>query len=910
VSIAGFGYIRRQAYYLSRTYIVVSQLVPLPAKKNTISANEFWQTIQLKHERDASFFLIDGSVAHCNLAALNLLGTSDVTRILGLTPAAFLNAAGNSDQPLPELLKDNQARSALRGLCKTFDGQLIEVEVRTSTIVNSPENIIQLTIRNLTSLPLSLPSSTKEKSIPLSAQTLSRVHEALHHEREILEMIAQDKPLTHILEDVCDRMETLLDNGGLCAIMLHNTERGTLNLGAAPSLPEEFCSALQNLHVDLHSGSCAAALHTNQISIAEDIASSPIWSNYGDLALAHGLRSCWSLPIRTAFNSVLGSIDVYHRIPHSPGKDEQALMIDAGALIALAIDKRNMEQSLEDSEERYRAVVTNLTEGIMVVALQGQILTCNPSALRILKIADISTAGRRHRYFHRIISDDGGMIKIGDDPASQVFRSGIPIFNLSIGLELQDHTIVWLLVNVLPIVQANTDLAKAVLISFTDTTEVRETQRQLQYIATHDALTGLPNRHQLSQRLSMALANAEHQQKKIALLFLDLDRFKNVNDTAGHAAGDTLLCDVATRLSSCIRTTDMLARLGGDEFVIVAEEFDSALHLKDLAERVLARMREPFLIDSNEYHLGTSIGISVFPHDATDGATLLRCADSAMYLAKELGRNNYQFFTTELNVRAQHRYALEKNLRRALSEQEFLVYYQAKVCLKTSRIVGAEALIRWQMPDVGLIPPDEFIPISEEIGLILPIGRWVLEQSCRQAKIWRETLAPELVISVNISPKQFQDPSLLNSIKQVLHDTGLPGCALQLEITEGLLMGELELLLPIFNAIKKLGISISLDDFGTGFSSLSYLQRFPIDNLKIDRSFIRDIPEKQDSVVLTRAIIAMATALGLSVTAEGVEKSEQLQFLTESGCQEMQGFHFSKPLSATDFENLLTNYRV
>jgi EAL domain-containing protein (putative c-di-GMP-specific phosphodiesterase class I) len=319
-------------------------------------------------------------------------------------------------------------------------------------------------------------------------------------------------------------------------------------------------------------------------------------------------------------------------------------------------------------------------------------------------------------------------------------------------------------------------------------------------------------------------------------------------------------------------------------------------------------MREPFSIDGNEYHLGTSIGISVFPHDATDGPTLLRCADSAMYLAKESGRNNYQFFTTELNVRAQHRYTLERNLRRALVDQEFLVFYQPKVCLRTSRIIGAEALIRWQTPDADLIPPNEFIPFSEEIGLILPIGRWVLEQSCKQAKLWRDQFVSDLVISVNISPKQFQDPHLPKFIKQILEDNELPGEALQLEITEGLLMGEVELLLPLFQSIKKLGVSISLDDFGTGFSSLSYLQRFPIDNLKIDRSFISAIPGNQDSVTLTHAIIAMANALGMSVTAEGVEQSEQMSFLKESGCQEIQGFYFSKPLSVIDFEALLENH--
>jgi diguanylate cyclase (GGDEF)-like protein/PAS domain S-box-containing protein len=563
-----------------------------------------------------------------------------------------------------------------------------------------------------------------------------------------------------------------------------------------------------------------------------------------------------------------------------------------------------MEQSLATSEDRYRSVVNNLTEGIMVIGPGGKILTCNPSAKRILKIKDLDTIGRRHRYFKRIFREDGSEMRIGEDPASTVFRSGEAIANLSVGIQLSDQSIAWLLVNAQPInpggMHHKTD---AVLISFTDTTEIRETERQLQYIATHDALTGLPNRHQLQQRLSYALSHAYNQ--KVAVIFLDLDHFKNVNDTAGHAAGDGLLCDVARRLSSCIRATDMLARLGGDEFVIVVEEFATSQHLKELAERILTKMREPFVIEEHQYHLGTSIGISVFPHDGTDGPTLLRCADSAMYVAKESGRNNYQFFTSELMIRAQHRYTLERNLRRALIDDEFLLYYQPKVSLSDGKIVGAEALIRWQMPDSMLIAPNDFIPFAEEIGLIVPIGQWVLTAACRQAQIWREQFDFDFKISVNISPKQFQDPNLCALIFDSLQETGLAPSALQLEITEGLLMVEADHLSAVFSTIKDLGVSISLDDFGTGFSSLSYLQRFPIDNLKIDRSFIREIPENQDSVVLTKAIIAMSNALGMTVTAEGVEKIEQMHFLKEAGCQEIQGFYFSKPVSINDFSELL-----
>lgn len=882
----------------------------IPVAGNKPVTDTEWHSRLSTREQDAIFLLLDNKLVYASPSGLALLGATEQSQLSGAPADRFFSDA----QYGHEALRFTEGAAAQHGVpaarlcyCKTLDGQLIEVEVRVSYFAHGQQAATQLTVRNLMASPLAVapPVTPKIDKPILLRQPPSRVHEALHHEKEILEMIALDKPLHHILEDVCDRMERLLDNGSVCCVMLLDTDKRHLALGAAPSMPVEFCQEFERLPVGLDSGSCGAAIYHGQVTIVDDIDASPLWQSKRDSVLRHGLHSCWSLPIKTAFKVILGTVDVYHHSSRSPSEDEQALIMDAMDLIALAIDKKNMEQSLEQSEERYRSVVTNLTEGIMVLGPMGKILTCNPSAQRILKIEDPLTAGRRHRYFERIIGEDGTAVRLGDDPASMVFRNGTAIVNLSIGLELRDHTVAWLLVNVLPITDHGSGTVSAVLISFTDTTAFRETQRQLNYIATHDALTGLPNRHQLHQRLLQALSN--NQQHKVAVIFLDLDRFKNVNDTAGHAAGDSLLCNVATRLNSCIRTTDMLARLGGDEFVIVAEAFDSAQHLKELAERVLARMREPFLIDGNEYHLGTSIGISVYPHDASDGPTLLRCADSAMYLAKESGRNNYQFFTTELNVRAQHRYTLERNLRRALSEQEFLVFYQPKVCLRTSRIVGAEALIRWQMPDSSLIQPNEFIPISEEIGLILPIGRWVLEQSCRQAKIWRDNFVSDLIISVNISPKQFQDPQLAKFIRQILEETGLPGNALQLEITEGLLMGDVELLLPVFHAIKKLGVSISLDDFGTGFSSLSYLQRFPIDNLKIDRSFISAIPGNHDSVTLTHAIIAMAKALGMSVTAEGVEQIDQMVFLKDSGCQEIQGYYFSKPLSVTEFEDLLAH---
>lgn len=880
--------------------------LPPPLLSSNIPAyilDDEWHATLLEQHPDAFYVLIDNRIAYANPAGLALIKAADLVQVLGLKPEAFLLARqpGGGIIPTPGNHDDLHFYQ-----CIALDGQQQEIEVRSVSFDYQGQPAILLSARETHRHGLQVFSRNGNDSLDAKA---SRIHEALHHEKEILEMIALDKPLVHILEDVCDRMERLLDNNALCAISLFDHSSKQITIGAAPSLPETFTSLLNNIEVGTDSCTAAAAVHYNRLTIVQDIAHSPMWEKFKASALEHGLQACWSYPISTAFNSVLGTVDVYYRHRHSPGEDEQAMIIDACDLIGLAIDKKNMEQTLEESEERYRSVVTNLSEGIMVIAPGGQILTSNPSALRILKIDDITKISRRHRYFKRLMSEDGKDIRLGDDPASTVVRTGKPILNLSTSVELSDGSIVWLLINCFPIFKNRSTSVSAVLLSFTDTTQVRETQQQLKFMASFDALTGLPNRHQLNLRLTRALTDSQQKKQRVAILFLDLDRFKYVNDTAGHAAGDSLLRDVAKRLSSCIRTTDLLARLGGDEFVIVAENVEDVQYLRDLSERVLARMRDPFIIDGNEYYLGTSIGISISPHDGLDASTLMLCADSAMYHAKESGRNNYQFFTTELNTRAQHRYTLETNLRRALTEQEFLVYYQPKISLQTSRIVGAEALIRWQMPGQGLIPPNEFIPISEEIGLILPIGRWVLEQVCQQTKYWRDNLVPDLVVSVNISPRQFQDVTLCDFIAATLQKSGLPPSALQLEITEGLLMGEIDRLLPMFNAIKALGVSISLDDFGTGFSSLSYLQRFPIDNLKIDRSFISKIPENQDSVVLTHAIIAMANALGMSITAEGVENAEQMFFLTDSGCQEMQGYYFSKPLPVEQFEKLLKNNR-
>jgi diguanylate cyclase (GGDEF)-like protein/PAS domain S-box-containing protein len=574
-------------------------------------------------------------------------------------------------------------------------------------------------------------------------------------------------------------------------------------------------------------------------------------------------------------------------------------------LVGVAVQKDRVERSLQESEERYRSVVNCLAEGIMVQSRDGTIVACNPSAERILRLQPGTAVGKKDLNLRRMFTEDGSEITTEQLPSQIALRRGEAILNLTMGVETTDGSIVWVSQNVLPIRQAGEEDVSSVLVSFTDVSAVKEAQQRLKFLATHDTLTGLPNRAFLVERLSHALSLAQRQNHRIALLFLDLDRFKHVNDTIGHEAGDQLLQTVTARLSACIRETDTLARLGGDEFVVLAEGFEDASYLTSLAERILRTISDPFRLRGYEYYLGVSIGISVHPEDGEDGTTLLRCADSAMYAAKENGRNNYQFYTQELNARTQRRYHLEKNLRHALSSEQFILHYQAKLDLQSGRIVGAEALLRWNHPELGLISPVDFIPVAEETGLIVLIGRWVLEQACRQAAAWRRQFNPGLRIAVNLSPRQFQDEQLVDVIKDLLQETRLPAPALELEITESLLIGDTDKLKPMFDALTDLGVVFSLDDFGTGYSSLSYLQRFPISNLKIDRSFINGIPENRDSVALTQTIIAMANALTMTVTAEGVEEERQMHFLQEAGCREMQGNYFSKPITAEDFARLL-----
>jgi diguanylate cyclase (GGDEF)-like protein len=449
-----------------------------------------------------------------------------------------------------------------------------------------------------------------------------------------------------------------------------------------------------------------------------------------------------------------------------------------------------------------------------------------------------------------------------------------------------------------------------------DVTERKSAEEQVRFLAYHDGLTGLFNRNAFFEQLDRAVSLAKRHRRRGALLFLDLDNFKRINDTLGHATGDRLLKGVADRLQQCLRTTDFvaradgdgndaIARLGGDEFTVLLSEVSHSEDAAAVARRIIEVLREPFIIDRSELLVGASIGITVYPTDGDDIITLLRNADSAMYRAKEQGRNNHQFFNTCINESAARRFALERKLCRAFENHELRLYYQPQVQIDTQRITGVEALLRWEDAEYGAVSPAEFVPLAEEAGLILPIGEWVLRTACWQAKAWKDAGLPPVKVAVNISALHLKNEGLIETINRTLWDTGMDATYLELEITESAFMENRERAVAILREVKRIGISVSLDDFGTGYSSLSYLKGLPVDTVKIDRSFVRDVVMDGDDASITTAIILMAKALRLRVVAEGVETEEQMDFLSARGCDEVQGFLYSPPVSADAIIELL-----
>jgi len=431
-----------------------------------------------------------------------------------------------------------------------------------------------------------------------------------------------------------------------------------------------------------------------------------------------------------------------------------------------------------------------------------------------------------------------------------------------------------------------------------DITERKVAEGRVQFLAYYDSLTGLPNRALLHDRLINALANARRRGEKVALLFIDLDRFKNINDSLGHSVGDCLLQEVATRLRGLAREQDTVARLGGDEFLVVLNAITDIGDIAVVAERILKAFHCEFVVQGHSFNISCSLGVSVSPEHGEDVETLVKHADAAMYRAKEKGRNNFQFFTPKMTAEVVERLELESNLRQALEGNELFLVYQPQMELSTGNLIGLEALLRWRHPEMGMVAPDRFIRVAENSGLIIPIGEWVLRTACLQAKRWQDDGTTAVPVAVNVSAVQFRQEGFRDVVERVLRETGLAPHYLELELTESVLLTNADVMLSVLRDLRAMGVRLDIDDFGTGYSSLSYLRQFPVSKLKIDRSFVQHVAENPDDAAITGAIISMARSLNLKVIAEGVETEEQMAFLRAHQCDEIQGYYFSKPLEA------------
>jgi diguanylate cyclase (GGDEF)-like protein/PAS domain S-box-containing protein len=568
-----------------------------------------------------------------------------------------------------------------------------------------------------------------------------------------------------------------------------------------------------------------------------------------------------------------------------------------------AVERKASEEALFVEKERAQVTLNSIGDAVVCTDIAGNITFLNVVAEKMTGWQGKEAAG--HPMAEVLQITDATSSETTPNPMALAIVRNI-IMNLPPNCTLvrRDGFKIPIEDSVAPIHDREGQATGAVIV-FHDVSVARTMAEQLAHLAEHDFLTGLPNRMLLNDRVAQAITLAPRHMKKVAVLFLDLDGFKHINDSLGHPIGDKLLQAIGKRLGECVRGSDTVSRQGGDEFVVLLSEVEHAEDAAISAVRLLQGVAGSYSIDMHDLHVSASIGVSIYPDDGLDAETLIKNADTAMYQAKENGRQSYQFFKPSMNVRAVERQSIEESLRRAMERQEFTLHYQPKIDLRTGEITGAEALLRWTHPVRGPVSPAQFIPVAEDCGLILPIGKWVLREACKQARVWQNAGLALGTIAVNISAMEFRDDKFLEEVFAIINDTGLDPKFLELELTESVLMKRAEATESILKTLRARGVKVAVDDFGTGYSSLSYLRRLPIDALKIDQSFVRQITTDPDETTIVTAVIGMGRSLKLRVVAEGVETQQQLAFLQEHECDEAQGYYFSRPIIPQQFVKLL-----
>jgi len=732
----------------------------------------------------------------------------------------------------------------------------------------------------------------------MSARKQAEKYEHFHS--RTLELLAANNPLPSILEAIVLGVEQL-NPAMLCSILLLDDEGKRLVNGSSPSLPDFYNAAIDGIGIGIGVGSCGRAAFTGERVIVEDIATHPYWESYKELAAQAGLASCWSQPIYSSTKQVLGTFAIYHRGAHSPSASDIYLIEQSARLAGIAIEHDSADKALRISENRFKTIFNDAPIGIALIdSLTGSIYAVNPMFAKIAgrtmeEMADIDWMSITHPDDVQEDLDNMALLNAGKIPGFQMQKRYLH----------HDGTPVWINMTITPIYVEDKAHPRH-LCMIEDITKRKADNESIQQLAFYDPLTQLANRRLLQERVKHGIDTERRAGKQLALLMLDLDRFKSINDSLGHQAGDELLQQVAGRISALLREVDLVARWGGDEFVVLLEDVAHTEDAARIAEAIIADLSKPFRLGQwDSVQIGTSIGISLYPQHGDSYERLMDHADAALYQAKDAGRGCFAYFSEDLTIAARERMALETRLRSAVEKQELRILFQPQVDIMSGRITGAEALVRWHDPLEGMIPPLKFIPIAEESNLIIDIGGWVLRETCRQGRLWLDQGLPPLTLAVNVSPFQFQRSDICSLVSQVLKETDFPGTQLELEITESGLMGNQDQATIILNNLRAQGVRLALDDFGTGYSSLAYLKHFPLDILKIDKSFIDDIPFHQDDMEIAATIVAMAHILGFKVLAEGVETQQQLDFLREKGCDSYQGYIKSKPIAADEFVELL-----
>lgn len=721
------------------------------------------------------------------------------------------------------------------------------------------------------------------------------MEQLLQLQRDILKMVALGSPGDAILDELCRLSETMVPNS-VASIMLLDKLGTHLKVRAAPSIPDDGIAALNGLEPGPQAGSCGTAVYERKPVFVTDIYTDHCWETLRDFASTFNLQACWSMPIVISDERLIGSFALTSFEKRPPDDFHRRLLDTASYLAGIVVERESQSQRLLTASIAF----DHMREGVMVTDAAHRIIQVNRAFERITGFSADEAIGQSPKLLNSGRQTDDFYREFN----TALERTGEwrgEIWNRRKNGDVYPQ---WLSVKAVSGIDGTTTTHVSV---FADISDTKDSEQRLWQMAHYDALSELPNRQLLNARLEHAIARAQRTDAQVAVLFIDLDRFKNVNDSLGHHAGDELLQVVAQRLREAVHTDDTVARLGGDEFVILLEDLKDADTLPRAAERVNQALVDPIHLRGKSLVMTASIGIGRFPDDAADAETLVQHADAAMYRAKTLGRNRIAYYSPAITQEIQRRLELEHDLRQALRRNEFELYYQPQFSAITGRLVAVEALIRWQHPTRGFVQPDSFIAIAEETGLIRDIGCWVTETACTQAVQWHAINNTPFTLAVNLSPYQLQ-ADCGTRLAGIFSRTGMPSRWFEFEVTETLLVENGGFALEQLTRMRDTcGMKIAMDDFGTGHSSLSQLKLLPIGKLKIDRSFISGLPHDPNDAAIVKAVILMAHTLGLTVVAEGVESIDQHQFLCDAGCDQLQGFLYFHPMPAETITQLLEN---